>query len=273
MCKILRVSRHGYYAWQKRGCKARAKRDQRLLSRILKAHAKGRGAYGYRRVYAHLKKYGVTCSLGEVRRIMRKNNVFRKCKRRFVATTDSRHSLPVASNLLNRKFSVAAPNKVWVSDITYIWTKQGWLYLSVFIDLFHRKVVGWSMDTKITRKLLIEAFEMAFSRCYPKQGLIVHSDRGSQYASDDFRNKLEKLGYIQSMSRKGDCWDNAVAESFFGSLKSELIHKNMYTTIAEAKRNIFDYIEVFYNRERLHSTLGYLSPEEFERKHKQQVAA
>ncbi len=250
-----------------------SKREKRLLNQILKAYQSGRGAYGYRRVYAHLKKKGITCSLGEIRRVMRLNGVFRKCRRKFKVTTDSKHNMPVAPNLLNREFAVDKPNKAWVSDITYVWTTQGWLYLAVFIDLFNRKVVGWSMDTRISRELVIDAFDMAFANCYPNQGLIVHSDRGSQYASDDFTKKLKKLGFKQSMSRKGDCWDNAVAESFFGSLKTELIHNKKYATVAEARRNIFDYVEVFYNRERLHSSLGYMSPEEYERNYKISAAA
>ena len=267
------MSRHGYYASKKRDLKAVSKREKRLLNQILKAYQSGRGAYGYRRVYAHLEKKGITCSLGEIRRVMRLNGIFRKCRRRFKVTTDSKHNMPVAPNLLNREFVVDKPNKAWVSDITYVWTTQGWLYLAVFIDLFNRKVVGWSMDTRITRSLVLDAFDMAFASSYPGQGLIVHSDRGSQYASDDFTKKLKKLGFKQSMSRKGDCWDNAVAESFFGSLKTELIHNKKYATIAEARRDIFDYVEVFYNRERLHSSLGYMSPEEFERNYKISAAA
>jgi Transposase and inactivated derivatives len=272
-CRVLKVSRHGYHAWKKRDRKAVCEREKKLLEQILKAYKTGRGTYGYRRVYAHLSKSGIICSLGEVRRIMRVNGIFRKCKRKFRATTDSKHNMPVAPNLLNRGFIADSPNKAWVSDITYIWTMQGWLYLAVFIDLFHRKVVGWSMDTRMSRKLVLDAFDMAFTNCYPKQDLIVHSDRGSQYASDEFTNKLEKLGFKQSMSRKGDCWDNAVAESFFGSLKTELVHNKKYKTIAEARRDIFDYVEVFYNKERLHSTLGYMSPEEYERNHKSRAAA
>jgi putative transposase len=267
------VSRHGYYAWKKRDHKCQCKRERRLLRLILKAYKTGRGTYGYRRVHAYLKKNGITCSQGEIRRIMRSNGVFRKCKRKFRPTTNSKHDHPIALNLLNREFNVDAPNKAWVSDITYVWTLQGWLYVAVFIDLFHRKVVGWSMSTRITRKLIMDAFDMAFANCYPTQGLIVHSDRGSQYASDDFKNKVEKLGFKQSMSRKGDCWDNAVAESFFGSLKTELIYNRKYLNISEARRDIFDYVEVFYNRERLHSTLGYMSPEEFEKAHNFRVAA
>ena len=175
--------------------------------------------------------------------------------------------------MLDRNFIVDAPNKVWVSDITYVWTDQGRLYLSVFIDLFGKKVVGWSMNTRINRKLVIDAFDMAFANRYPTPGLIIHSDRGSQYASDDFKNKIKKLGFVQSMSRKGDPWDNAVSESFFGTFKTELIYNRKYRTIAEARRDIFEYIEVFYNRQRLHSSLNYMSPEEFEKQYKLRIAA
>lgn len=273
LCHMLKVSRHGYYAWKNRDHKSSGKREKTLLKQILKAYKKGRGAYGYRRVYAHLSKSGIICRCGEIRRIMLKYGIFSKRKRKFKCTTDSRHKYPVAENLLERKFDVDAPNKVWVTDITYIWTDEGWLYLAVFIDLFHRKVVGWSMDTRMTRNLVIDAFDMAYARCYPSSGLIVHSDRGSQYASEEFRSKLKKLGIRQSMSRKGDCWDNAVAESFFGSLKTELVHNNKYTIISEARRYIFEYVEVFYNRERLHSSLGYMSPQEYEMKYKSTFAA
>ena len=175
--------------------------------------------------------------------------------------------------MLDRNFIVDAPNKVWVSDITYVWTDQGWLYLSVFIDLFGKKVVGWSMNTRINRKLVIDAFDMAFANRYPMPGLIIHSDRGSQYASDDFKNKIKKLGFVQSMSKKGYPWDNAVAESFFGTFKTELIYNRKHRTIAEARRDIFEYIEVFYNRQRLHSSLNYMSPEEFEKQYKLRIAA
>lgn len=273
LCKVLKVSRHGYYAWKIRERRGISKRECHLLVKIRKAYADGRGTYGYRRVYAQIKKTGISCSLGEIRRVMRKNGIFRKSKRKFKSTTDSNHNLPIAPNLLNREFIVDVPNKVWVSDITYVWTDEGRLYFTVFIDLFNRKVVGWSMDTRITRKLILDAFDMAFALRYPSLGLIVHSDRGSQYASNDFSKKIEKLGFRSSMSRKGDCWDNAVAESFFGTLKTELIYNKKYKTIAEARRDIFDYVEVFYNRLRLHSTLGYMSPEEFEAQYKLKAAA
>jgi transposase InsO family protein len=273
LCKVLQVSRHGYYAWKKRARAASCERDKVLLNKIMDAYSSGRGTYGYRRVYSYLSEKGVGCSLGTVRRIMHNHGIFRKASRKYKHTTDSNHNLPVAPNLLNREFSVDAPNKVWVSDITYVWTLGGWLYLAVFIDLFHRKVVGWSMNTRMSRKLVIDAFDMAYANCYPKPGLMVHSDRGSQYASVEFRKKIEKLGFKQSMSRKGDCWDNAVAESFFATLKTELIYRKKYKNISDARRSIFSYVEGYYNRERIHSSLGYMSPEQFENKYKLGVAA
>lgn len=185
-----------------------------------------------------------------------------KCK--FKPTTDSKHNLPVAANLLDRDFTPAGPNQAWVSEITYVWSGEGWLYLAVVIDLFNRGVVGWSMSERIKRDLVIDALSLAVGRRSPGVGLVHHSDRGSQYASHDYEKLLAKHGMLCSMSKKGDCWDNAVAESFFGSLKTERIHHQSYRTREEARRDIFEYIEVFYNRIRLHSTLGYLSPAQFE---------
>lgn len=192
---------------------------------------------------------------------MRENEIQPKQKRKFKITTDSKHDLPIVPNLLNREFSVEEKDEVWVSDITYIETGQGWLYLSVFIDLYSRAVVGWSMEKNMTADIVVNAFKMGVL----KQGrapIVVHSDRGSQYASSVFRNELELRGTLQSMSRKGNCWDNAVAESFFGKLKSELIYRHTFKTRDEAMMSIFGYIEIFYNKRRLHSTLGYITPEE-----------
>jgi transposase InsO family protein len=187
-----------------------------------------------------------------------------KQKKKFKATTDSKHDLPVAPNLLNRQFEATEPNRVWVSDITYIWTASGWLYLAVILDLFSRRVVGWSMDRRITKKLVIDALRMGIWRRRPDRRLIFHSDRGSQYCSNDFQKFLRASGMISSMSRKGDCWDNAVAESFFGSLKTERVFQSDYRSREEARRDIVDYIEMFYNSRRRHSRLGYLSPRQFE---------
>jgi putative transposase len=186
-------------------------------------------------------------------------------RRKFKATTDSRHNLPVAPNLLDREFEAKEPNRVWASDITYMWTAGGWLYLAVILDLFSRQVVGWSMNKRITKKLVIDALRMGVWRRRPDAGLIFHSDRGSQYCSNDFQKLLKTNGMVSSMSRKGDCWDNAVAESFFGSLKTERVFFTAYQTREEARRDIVDYIEMFYNSKRRHSYLGYMSPMEFER--------
>ena len=201
-----------------------------------------------------------------VEKLMHQNDIQPKRKRRFKSTTDSKHSLPVSKNELQRAFAVDKPNKVWVGDITYIDTREGWLYLATFIDLYSRKVVGWSMNERMTADLVLSAFQMASDRQGVVAPELVHSDRGSQYASEAFRNRLKKCK--QSMSRKGNCWDNAVAESFFGALKSELVYRQPFETRKEAEVSIFDYIEIFYNRTRLHSTLGYVSPAEFEEKDK-----
>jgi transposase InsO family protein len=189
-----------------------------------------------------------------------------KQKKKFKVTTDSTHNLPVAPNLLDRNFETSIPDQVYCADITYIWTNEGWLYLAVVLDLFSRRVVGWSMSNRIVRKLVVDAFLMATRRRQPAPGLIFHSDRGSQYCSRDFQNVLKNRGMISSMSRKGDCWDNSVAESFFGSLKVERVFDSIYKTREDARRDIVDYIEMFYNSRRRHSYLGYLSPKEFEEK-------
>lgn len=217
--------------------------------------------HGCPRIYQQLRQESFTCSYNTVERLMRENEIQPKQKRKFKITKDSKHDLPIAPNLLNREFSAEEKDEVWVSDITYIETGQGWLYLSVFIDLYSRAVVGWSMEKNMTADIVVNAFKMGVS----KQGrapIVVHSDRGSQYASSLFREELKFHGTLQSMSRKGNCWDNAVAESFFGKLKSELIYRHTFKTRDEAMMSIFGYIEIFYNKRRLHSTLGYITPEE-----------
>ena len=194
---------------------------------------------------------------------MRENGIRARHKRRYKATTNSRHSLPVAANLLDRNFTPSAPNRAWVSDITYIWTDEGWLYLAVVLDLFNREIVGWSIKPRMTADIVIDALMMAWFRRKPAAGLIHHSDRGSQYAAETFQGALTRYGMVCSMSRKGNCWDNAPAESFFNSLKNERVHGTRYATREEAIADLFDYIEVFYNRSRRHSTLGYRSPTQF----------
>ena len=269
MCRVLGVSSSGYYAYRTRPASGRSLENRRLLNRIRAVHEKSRRTYGSPRVHGQLVAEGESCSRGRVERLMSANGIRAKQQRKFVMTTDSKHDLPVAENVLGREFSVDEPNRVWSSDITYIPTDEGWLYLAGVLDLCSRTAVGWSMSDSLERTLVVDALRMAYRRRRPGKGLIHHSDRGSQYASEHYRNLLKDYGMQMSMSRKGDCWDNAPMESFFGTLKKELVHHRKFRTRAEARRDIFDYIEVFYNRERLHSSLGYLSPLNYEK----QIAA
>ncbi|MFP2962870.1 IS3 family transposase, partial [Myxococcus sp. 1LA] len=226
---------------------------------------KSRGTYGSPRVHAELRAKGRRVSRKRVARLMGQQGLAARRTRRFVHTTDSRHTQPVASNVLARDFSADAPNRTWVTDITYVWTRQGWLYLAVVLDLFSRLVVGWAMGEFIDRHLVLGALDMALKRRRPPRGLLHHSDRGSQYSSEDYQRALASRGIECSMSRKGNCWDNAVAESFFSTLKMELVHDADFATRDQARAALFEYIEVFYNRQRRHSTLGYVSPVEYER--------
>ncbi len=264
LCKTMGVSKSGYYDWIEKGS-IEDQGKKILLDKIKEIFDDSRGAYGAPRMHKKLREEGFHVSKGKVEKLMRENGIKAKRKRKFKTTTDSKHNLPVAKNRLKRKFKTKKPNQVWVSDITYVWTDEGWLYLSVFIDLYSRAVLGWSMSSRINKDLVLDAFRMAKMRRGNKAPKMVHSDRGSQYASDLFRAELKRDHCKQSMSRKGDCWDNAVAESFFGSLKEELIHHMRFKTRQEAINQIFDYIEVFYNRQRLHSYLNYLSPLNFEK--------
>jgi transposase InsO family protein len=264
MCRVLRASRSGYYEWRKGRVHPRLLRRQELLKEIKKLFEESRGTYGSPRITRELRKTGIVVNENTVAKIMKENGIQAKQRKKFKATTDSNHNLPVAKNRLKRNFKTTKPNQVWVSDITYIRTGEGWLYLAVFIDLFSRKVVGWSMSERMTADLAVNAFRMALFRQKRKAPKLVHSDRGSQYASEAFRKELKAHRTKRSMSRKGNCWDNAVAESFFGTLKTELVHHERFKTREQARMNIFDYIETFYNRRRLHSYLNYLSPEEFE---------
>ena len=269
MCRVLGVSRSGYYAWRGRPRSRRDIENARLLERIRKAYKKSRKTYGSPRIHGQLRADGELCSRGRIERLMRANGIRAKRKRKFVPTTDSKHDLPVAENLLGREFETNEPNKVWLSDITYIPTDEGWLYLAGVLDLCSKTAVGWSMSESLEKAMVMDALTMAYRRRMPGEGLLHHSDRGSQYASGDYRTLLSEYGMRMSMSRKGDCWDNAPMESFFSTLKKELVHNRKYHTRDEARSDIFDYIEIFYNRERLHSSLGYLSPAEYER----QIAA
>lgn len=266
MCRTLEVGRSGFHAWLNRSESPRRQEDRRLLMEIKVIHEQSRKTYGSPRIHAELKDRRISCGKHRVARLMRLHGIVSRHKRKFKATTNSAHAYPVAGNLLQRRFDVSGPGQCWVSDITYVPTREGWLYLAVTLDLFHRKVIGWAMDRWIARQLAIDALTMAVQNSHRKPGLIHHSDRGVQYASNEFQAVLKTYGIPCSMSRKGDCWDNAVAESFFHTLKVELIHGKIYNTRQEARTAIFEYIEVFYNRQRRHSHLGYLSPVDFEKK-------
>ncbi len=264
LCRTLRVSTSGYNAWCDRPESPRRQTDRRLLAAIRAVHQSSRGTYGSPRVHAELREQGHGVGRHRVARLMREDGLQARKRRRFRKTTQSNHPHPVAPNLLERRFDVEGPNRAWVTDLTYIWTLQGWLYLCVILDLFSRRVVGWSMDSRIDRHLTLGALRMALSHREAAKGLVHHSDRGSQYAAGDYRKVLTAHGLECSMSRKGDCWDNAVVESFFATLKVELIHRSVFVTREQARQAIFEYIEAFYNRRRRHSYLGYVSPVEFE---------
>ena len=273
LCAVLGVSRTGFYAAQRRPVPARRREDQQLAVHVAAAHAASRGRYGSPRVYRELQAQGHRVGRHRVARLMREQGLRAREKRRFQRTTDSQHGLPVAPNVLDRQFTVATPNTAWVSDITYLWTREGWLYLVVILDLFSRRVVGWALHDRITRQLALDALTMALRHRQPRPGLVHHSDRGSQYASGDYQAVLEASGVVCSMSRRGNCWDNAVAESFFSTLKIELAHDADWTTHAEARADVAEYLEIFYNTQRRHSVLDYLSPVAFERQHEENLAA
>ena len=264
MCEQLEVSRSGFYAWRERPESARQQEDTKLAEEVAQAHRDSRGTYGSPRVHAELKARGRKVSRKRVARLMKKQKLAARKKRRSVRTTNSHHSNPVAPNVLERDFSPDKPNSTWATDITYVWTGEGWLYLAVVLDLFSRMVVGWSMSEHIDTQLALGALEMALEGRQPPEGLIHHSDRGSQYASTEYRQALASRGIQCSMSRKGNCWDNAVVESFFSILKQELVYSTDFATRHQARSALFEYIEVFYNRKRRHSSLGYLSPVDFE---------
>lgn len=264
MCRVLEVSTSGYYDWRARSESRRQKEDRCLVVEIKAIHRQSRQTYGSPRIHDQLKDRGLRCGKKRVARLMRLHGIRAKQTRRFKATTDSAHNRPVAENVLARRFTPAAPDVVWAADITYIPTRQGWLYLAVVLDLFSRRVVGWSMHKRLGRRLVLDALKMALRGRSPGPGLIHHSDRGSQYASADYQGLLQAHQMICSMSRRGNCWDNAPVESFFSTLKRELVHHRRYRTRAEARAEIFEYIEVWYNRRRRHSSLGYRSPVEYE---------
>ena len=267
MCEALSVSPSGYYAWRSRLTSPRKIANRALLVDIQRVHAQHQERYGAPRIHAELRAAGQTVSRKRVERIMRQHGIRARAPRRYrVCTTDSKHGLPVAANLLEQNFVADQPNQVWLADITYIPTSQGWLYLAVVIDLFTRKVVGWAMRQHMRAELTIAAHTMAIQRQRPPAGLIHHSDRGSQYAAGDYRDILQAAAIIQSMSRKGNCWDNAPMESFFGTLKTELVHHREYPDRETARHDLFAYIEGYYNRRRIHSAIGYITPQQAEAK-------
>lgn len=264
MLRVFGVSRSGYYESLSRPASKRSQRDQALKAKIKDSHEQSRGIYGARRILSDLKDEGEEVSRTRVNRLMKEEKIRSKVKKKFKATTYSDHGKPVFDNVLNREFSPEEPNRVFAGDITYIPTREGWLYLAVFIDLFSKQVVGWSMNKRMKASLVTDALTMAIWNRKPKAGLIIHSDRGSQYVSDSYRKILSEKQFIGSMSRKGNCWDNAPSESFFHTLKTELVHHEDYRTREEAKQSIFEYIAVFYNRKRKHSSCNYLAPEVYE---------
>ena len=272
MCRLLKVSPSGYYASRGRPPSKRAVEDAALTLRIREVHLKSRGTYGSPRMHAELRWQGFRVGENRVARLMRKDGISARLKRRWRRTTDSGHTLPVAPNVLEQAFTVDAPNRVWATDITYIWTLEGWLYLAVVEDLFSRRIVGWSMAEHMRTELVLGALDMAIGNRLPEGRLLHHSDRGSQYASFTYQKRLEKQGITCSMSRRAQCLDNAVVESFFGTLKRELVHRRTWLSREQAKAAIYEYIEVFYNRWRRHSTLGQVSPAEYERSHTKDAA-
>ena len=265
MCAALEVSPAGYYSWLKRPPSSGGLRRDALLARIREVHQEARRCYGSPRVHAALDGAEGARSVNTVAKLMRDNGIRAKTARRFrCKTTDSNHALPVAANVLARQFGPSGPNQAWVADITYVPTAEGWLYLAVVEDLFSRMIVGWSMADHMESRLVVDALDMALKRRLPGEGLVAHSDRGSQYASDHYQRLLSRHGIECSMSEVAQCWDNAPAESFFATLKKELVHHEQYATRAEARASIFEYIEAFYNNQRLHSTLGYVTPAAYE---------
>jgi transposase InsO family protein len=264
MCRALKVSLSGYYSFKQRDKSDRQLADDKLLSEIRMIYNKRRGIYGSPRITDELRDNGHRCGKNRVARLMKKNQIIAKTKRRFKITTQSKHTHPIAQNLVNRKFSSDRPNRLWVSDITYLWTKEGWSYLAAVMDVYSRQIVGWDMSNRLTQDLVINALQRAVGRRRFTDGLVFHSDRGSQYAGMSFRHLLSKHKMIQSMSGSGNCYDNAIMESFFHTLKVEHVYFERYETRDEARKSIFEYIEIFYNRVRKHSALNYKAPVAFE---------
>jgi transposase InsO family protein len=270
MCRALEVGASGYYGRRDRKPSARAAENERLMGKVEAAHAESRGIYGSPKVYRQLRREGERVNHKRVERLMRENGLRAKRAEKSKRTTDSRHDLPVAENVPARQFSPERPDEVWASDITYVWTAEGWLYLVVFLDLYSRLVVGWAVSESLEAGFVEAAFLQGQARRGGAVSPLVHSDRGSQYASAAFRERLSAWGCSQSMSRRANCWDNAVTESFFGVLKAEMIHHERFATRQEARDKLFDYIEVFYNRSRIHSATDYFAPAEYEARYRAQ---
>lgn len=264
LCRVLEISKSSYYKWIDNNRKSKKDEYSRIIDKICQLHSDSRETYGSPRIFQKLKQAGEKISKNTVAKLMSENNIHAKTKKKFKVTTDSKHDLDVSPNLLARNFSPDSANQAWCGDITYIHTSEGWLFLATVIDLYSRKIIGWSMNKRMKKSLVIDAMEMALRQRKVMSGLIFHSDRGSQYCSREFRKTLRLNSMRQSMSRKGNCWDNAVAESFFSTLKKDLVFHEEFETRNEAKRKIFEYIEVFYNRERIHSVLDFKSPIEYE---------
>jgi putative transposase len=260
MCQTMEVSRSGYYASLKRPESERSKRQNYVLEKIRIIHRENHEIYGSPTITVELNNAGIPAGSGMVSRLMKKNGIKSRIKKKYKATTDSDHNLPVAENILNREFTAYARNQKWLSDITYIWTDEGWLYLSGILDIFDGAIVGWSMDSRMKKSLVIDALSEACRRRNPEPGLLLHSDRGSQYCSEEYQKEIAKRNFICSMSRKGNCWDNAPMESFWGKLKTEWLYWKRFRTREDAKRAVFEYIELFYNRKRLRSVNGYIPP-------------
>lgn len=265
ICRIIEISRGGYYRWIQGKWTKRKAEDKKLIEEIMEVHNQSRQVYGAPRIEKQLRKKGIRTSKKRVARLMRDNGIKARSKKKFKATTNSNHNLPVAENKLNQNFTANKPDQVWTSDITYIWTSEGWLYLAVVLDLYTRQIVGWNVNNSLSKELVYEAIRRPVARRKPSEDLIFHSDRGVQYASREVRMLLKNHGIIQSMSNKGNCYDNAITETFFHTLKTELIYHTNYKTRKEAELSLFDYIELFYNRQRLHSSINYMSPVDYEK--------
>lgn len=263
LCEVLAVSRSGYYAWEKRPKSARKIADERLTAAIKVIHEKKRRTCGCRKMTKEIQRSGKRINHKRIERLMKAEGIRSKLAKKFKATTNSRHNLPVAENLLNRDFSATKPNQKMVSDLTYLWTEEGWLYIAGVMDLCGQKIVGLSMGERMTKELVITALEDAYLRSGRARGVLIHSDRGSQYCSNEYQKRLKKYGYICSMSRKGNCWDNAPMESFWGKMKYEWLYEQRFRTREEARAAVFEYVEIFYNRQRIHESNDYLTPEEY----------